>query len=532
MTGAVLLVLLIAIANVANLMLARATVREKEMAVRLSLGAGRERLVRQLLTESALLAVAGGVGGLALAAGGMQLIRAWNPGNLPFAANIHLDAWTFAFTLLLSLASGIVFGLAPALQSSRGEISAALRRTGRAVGGTSRGGMRSALVVGEIALSLVLVVGASLLLVSLQRLDRATGGFSAPPRDVVIMQLSLSGPKYQDDAVLAGFYDRALERIRNLPGVEFAAVSDSLPPSTQADADVFVIRGQVLAPGEMNPAISVPIVSRSYFEAMGIPLRRGRFFAESDTAASAPVVVVSESFARNFFPGQNPLGQYIQHSGGGTGPFMQVVGVAGDATYVGLEHGTDPAYYRLYRPNPVRRMYLVVRSRLGVPGIGPALRREVNALDADVTLGKIASMQEVTDSDRARPRFNTLLLSLFAGIALVLAAVGIYGVVAWSVAQRTHEIGVRMALGAGARTVELMVIGQGARLSAIGIAMGIAGALALTRLMSSLLFGIGATDPATFVTVAVGLFTIALLATAIPARRVTRVSPLTSLRLE
>jgi putative ABC transport system permease protein len=533
--GAVGLVLLIAMVNVANLMLARATTREGEMALRLSLGAGRARLVRQLLTESLLLSIAGAVAGLLVAYGGIQLLRSWNPGNLPLIEYVQLDGRALGFMLLIALVTGLVCGLAPALQSLRANLNSTLKEGGRGaragVGGTARH-TRTVLVVSEIALSLMLMVGAGLLLRSLEHLQRVTGGFAAPPREILTIAVSPSDRRYNETPAFRALYEDMLERAHRVPGVEAAALSDSLPPDNQSDADTFMIQGQVLGTGESNPAVSVAIISGDYFRAMRIPLLKGHFFTLQDRQDSAPVTIISDSMARHFFPNRDPLGQRIKQSGPDYKvPYMEVVGVVGDVKYTGLQKDTDDAYYMPYGQNYGRRMFIVVRSTLGA-ALAPALRRAVQGADPGVTLNQVESMQQTLSQAVALPRFDTVLLGAFAAVALLLAALGIYGIVAYSVAQRTHEIGVRMALGAGQAGVLAMVIRQGAGLALAGILLGLAGAFALTRLLSGLLFGVNATDPITFAAVALGLMAVALFASFIPARRATRVSPVVALRYE
>ena len=532
--GAVGLVLLIAVVNVANLMLARATTREGEMALRLSLGAGRMRLVRQLLTESLLLSIAGGVAGLLVSYGGIQLLRSWNPGNLPLIEYVELDGRALGFMLLTAVVTGLLFGLAPAVQGMRANLNSTLKEGGRgARAGTSTARrIRTALVVSEIALSLMLMAGAGLLIRSLEHLERVTGGFAAPPRDILTIAVSPSDRKYNDAQAFRNLYEDMLERARQVPGVEAVALSDTLPPDRQEDADTFTIQGQVLVSGEQNPAVSDAIISGDYFRAMRIPLLKGRFFTPQDKQESAPVVIISDSLARHFFPGQEPLGRRIKQSGpDNQAPFMEVVGVVGDVKYTGLQKDTDAAYYMPYGQNFGRRMYVVVRTSLGA-ALAPALRRAVQAADPGVTLNQVETMQETLSRAVALPLFDTVLLAAFALVALLLAAVGIYGIIAYSVAQRTHEIGVRMALGAGQGSVLGMVIRQGASLALIGILLGLSGAFALTRLLSNLLFGVSSTDPLTFAAVALGLLAVALLASFIPARRATRISPVTALRYE
>ena len=532
--GAVGLVLLIAVVNVANLMLARATTREGEMALRLSLGAGRARLVRQLLTESLLLSVAGGAAGLLVSYGGIQLLRSWNPGNLPLIEFVQLDSRALGFMLLTAVVTGLLFGLAPALQGLRANLNSTLKEGGRGAraGAGARRHTRRALVVSEIALSLMLMVGAGLLLRSLDRLERVTGGFAAPPREILTIAISPSDRKYNDPQAFRILYEDMLERVRQVPGVEAVALSDTLPPDRQSDADTFTIQGQVLAPGELNPAVSDAIISGDYFRAMRIPLLKGRSFTPRDKQDSAPVVIVSDSLARHFFPNQDPLGRRIKQSGpDNQAPFMEVVGVVGDVKYTGLQNDTDAAYYMPYGQNYGRRMFVVVRSSLGA-ALAPALRRAVQAADPGVTLNQVESMQETLSRAVALPRFDTVLLAAFAVVALLLAALGIYGIMAYSVAERTHEIGVRMALGAGQGSVLGMVVRQGAGLALIGILFGLVGAFALTRLLSNLLFGVSSTDPLTFAAVALGLLAVALFASFIPARRATRISPVVALRYE
>jgi putative ABC transport system permease protein len=534
LAGAVGLVLLIAVVNVANLMLARATVREREMAVRLSLGARRGRLIRQLLTESVLLAVTGGATGLALAWGGIELVRVWNPGNLPFIDSVRLDAFALGFMIFVSVLTGVLFGLAPALQSAGADLNSTIKEGGR-TGATSpaRGRARATLVVCEIALSLMLLVGAGLLLRSFVNLQAVTGGFSTPPQKILTMLISPGSKKYTDPRAGLAFYDEVLRRARNVPGVETAAVTDSLPPDRQGDADTFAIEGQTLAPGELNPIVSDVTVGPDYFLALGVPLVKGRFFTDHDNQDSAPVAIVSEGFARRFFPNQEALGKRIKQSGPGMGnKWMEIVGVVGNLKYLGLTVDTDPAYYMPFAQGYGPRMYLAVRSLSDAASLAGALRHDIQSIDPDVTLAQIGTMEQAMTLSVSQPRFDTMLLALFAGIALLLAAVGIYGLIAHSVAQRTHEIGVRMALGAARADVVRMVVRQGASLAAIGIVLGLGGAFALTRLLETMLFGVGVMDALTFAAAPLGIMLVVLLATFIPALRATRISPVVALRYE
>ncbi|MGA3238120.1 MAG: ABC transporter permease [Bryobacteraceae bacterium] len=529
LAGAVGLVLLIAVVNVANLMLARATIREREMALRLSLGAGRGRLVRQLLTESVVLAIVGGGAGLALAWGGIVLVRAWNPGDLPLIDSVRLDGGALGFMLLVSMLTGVLFGLAPAFESARADLNSTIKAGGRSGSASrARGRIRSALVVSEIALSLMLLVGAGLLLRSFANLQRVTGGFSTAPRRILTMLISPGNEKYKDPRAGLPFYDEVLRRAGNTPGVEISAVGDSLPPDRQGDADTFQIEGQTLAAGEINPIISHADVGPNYFRALGIPLVKGRYFTSHDNQDAAPVAIVSEGFARRFLPNQEALGKRLAYSGN----WMEIVGVVGNVKYMGLTTDTDPAYYLPFAQNYAPRAYLAVRTSGDAAPLAEALRGKIQSIDPGVTLAQIETMEQSLALSVSQPRFDAMLLGLFAGIALLLAALGIYGLIAYSVAQRTHEIGVRMALGAARTDVVRMVVGQGASLAAIGIVLGLVGAFALTRLLQTMLFGIGVTDVLTFAAAPLGMMLVVLLATFVPALRATRISPVATLRYE
>ena len=532
--GAVILVLLIATVNVANLLLARANSREREMSIRFGLGATRARVLRQLLTESVLLALAGGAAGLVVAYLGIQALRAWNPGNLPRVEDIHLDAGVLGFTALLSLITGILFGLAPALQSSRGDLTAALRE--RAAGANARMGRQRTqglLVISEIALSLMLLVGAGLLLRSFVALMQVNPGFTTSPRNLVAMRLSLNPAKYSSEQASLGFHERVLERARQLPGVQFAALSNTLPPNREADSDTFVIEGQSLETALTNPSVTVATVSGDYFKALGIPLLQGRYFDERDRLDSPRVTIISASMAMTYFPGRNPLGMRLKQSGPSLSqtPYMEIVGVAGDTKYVGLQGHNAAAYYLPYTQN-MDKLYVVARSAVPAGSLTPMLRREVQQIDPEVVISDAGTIEQAISASVAAPRFRAFLVGVFAALALLLAAIGIYGVIAYSVAQRTHEIGVRMALGAQRRTVLRMILGQSATLLAIGIALGLAGSFALTRTLSALLFGVTATDPLTFAGVSLLLAFVALIASFIPAQRATRIDPVIALRWE
>jgi putative ABC transport system permease protein len=492
--------------------------------------------VRQLLIESILLAAAGGVAGIGLAYAAIQFLHSWNPGSLPFMDSVRLDTRALLFTLTVSLLTGVLFGLFPALQSSRADLNSTLKEGGRSgSAGQRRARVRAALVIAEIALSMMLLLGAGLFLRSLDKLQRVSGGFSAPTQQILTMTISPGDRKYQDQRTGVAFYNEVLRRALAIPGVESAALSDSLPPDRQGDADTFAIEGQPLAPGEINPIVSDVVISADYFRTLGVPLIRGRYFDEHDTADSAPVAIVSESMARRFFKNSDPLGLRLMQSGPGSGVnWMKIVGIVGDVKYLGRKLGqdSDAAYYMPFGQSYTYRMFLAVRAAEGATAVAGELRREIQSANPAATVAQIGTMQQALTGDVAEPRFHTTLLALFAATALLMASVGIYGLIAFSVARRTQEIGVRIALGARPGDVLRLVIRQAMVLALMGIALGLAGSLALTRLLQTLLFGTSATDPFTFVLVPVVLLGVVLLAAAIPALRATRISPVVALRYE
>ncbi|HEY6391430.1 MAG TPA: ABC transporter permease, partial [Bryobacteraceae bacterium] len=413
-------------------------------------------------------------------------------------------------------------------QSARADLNSTIKEGGRASTSQARGRTRAALVVSEIAISLTLLLGAGLLLRSFVNLQRVTGGFSTPPGHILTMLISPGSRKYNDAVTGLAFYDEVLRRARAVPGVETAAVTNSLPPDRQGDADSFEVEGHPLAPGELNPIISDVTAGPDFFRTLGIPLVKGRYFTDHDNQASAPVMIVSEGFARRFLPNESALGKRVRYGGA----WMEVVGVVGNVKYLGLTVDTDPAIYMPFAQNYNARMYLAVSSPGDAAQLTAALRRNIQSIDPDVTLAQISTMEQALALSVSQPRFNTMLLALFAGIALLLASVGIYGLIAYSVAQRTHEIGVRMALGAARADVVRMVVRQGATLAAIGIVLGLGGAFALTRLLKTMLFGIGVTDSLTFAAAPLGMMLVVLLATFVPALRATRISPVVALRYE
>ena len=530
--GAVFFVLLIASVNVANLLLARATGREKEMAVRAALGASGWRLARQTLTESALLATLGGTLGLILAIWGVDLILAFKPEDLPRLEEINLDGRVLAFTVLISLISGLVFGIAPAIQSARANLNTALKEGGRGDSeGFGRKRLRSLLVVAEVALALMLLVGAGLMIRSFLELQKVDPGFAA--RNVLTMQINLPR-QYRDAARHAGFQQQLLEKVKSLPGVETASLSMALPPNLLVMRNPFTVEGQLPAAGDSQPVADHVLVSPDYFKTFGVRLVEGRDFTEADNRDATPAIIINEEMARRHFPGQSPIGQKIQ-----TGdysprfPFSTVVGVVADVKYTGLNGEPRVTLYTPYLQNLWwRTPYLSARTSVAPSSLTAAIRDVVWELDRDLPVSSVKTVDELLADSVAEPRAYTVLLGLFGAVALLLATVGIYGVMAYVVNQRRREIGIRMAMGAQRGDVLKLVVGQGMRLAITGVGFGLAAAYGLTRLMESLLYGISATDVATFLFVAALLTGVALLACYLPARRAARVDPMVALRSE
>jgi putative ABC transport system permease protein len=530
--GAVGFVLLIACANVANLLLARTATREKEMALRAALGASRLRLVRQLLTESTLLALLGGALGLLLALWGVDLLVHLDTGNIPRANEIGIDGRVLSFTLAISLLTGMIFGLAPALQASKLNLNETLKEGGRSSAGSWRGRrVRGLLVVSEIALTLVLLIGAGLMIKSFRRLLETPPGFN--PQNVLTMQIQVSSFQHSQPPQWVAFYRQVLERVAALPGVQSVGTCDSLPPRIFQRGNSFAIEGHPSPGPGQSPIAQLFTISPDYFRALNVPLLKGRYFTEADTAAAPGVAIINETIARRFFPNEDPVGRRLKLGNPESqSPRLTIVGVVGDVKYSGLDADTEAGLYIPYLQNPVPGMYLMVRTASYPLSLAAAVRGQVLAVDKDQPVANIKTMEQVLAESVAQRRLNTLLLGLFAAVALSLAMVGIYGVVSYSVSQRTHEIGIRMALGAQTGDVLRLVVRQGLQPVLIGMAIGLTGALALTRLLSSLLYGVSATDPATFVVISLLLTAVALLACYIPARRATKVDPMIALRYE
>jgi putative ABC transport system permease protein len=532
LAGAVGFLLLIACANVANLMLARATMRTKEVAIRTAVGASREDIVRQLLTESVILGLAGGALGLLLATWGTEVLVAAAPTALPRVHEIAVDWRVLAFTLGVSVLTGILFGLAPALHVVRDDLYATLKEGGRtSTGSGATHRVRSALVVGEVALSLVLLSGAGLLGTTLLRLQQVAPGFELA--NMLTAQVALPDGKYQQNAQVVAFYDRLLERVQALPGVEAAGAVSSLPLAGQNIGSAFNLEGEVVPEGgaAFLHSVDVDVVTPNYFRAAGMELKTGRGLTAQDDTASPYVIVINEAMARRYWPGQSPIGKRVS-VGFFTDSLREVVGVVGDVRRSALDTPPGPAMYVPVHQNTLGSLFLAVRTRGNPSSLAPALRREVAALDPDLALSLVRPMEEVLSASITQRRFSTFLLTLFAGVALALSAVGIYGVMTSMVAQRTREIAVRMALGAKPRDVLRMIVGHGAALTLAGVVVGVAGALALARLLTGLLYGVEAGDPLTLVAVSLLLGGVALVASYVPARRATRVDPMEALRAE
>lgn len=528
--GAVAFVLMIACANVANLLLARASTRRKEIAIRTALGATRTRLMRQLLTESILLGGAGGGVGLLLALWGMKPLVALMPSDLYGAKNIEIDGKVLGFTVGVSLLTGLVFGLVPALHATRTDLNVSLKGGGRGGTGEARRNRPTRfLVTFEIALSLVLLIGAGLMIKSFVRLEQVNPGFET--RNVVTLRLSLPATRYPDSQSRATFFQQVVSRLQSLPGVLAAGAVSRLPLTSGNSSRGLKIEG-VQDDGFGNgPAGDYRVISPDYFRSMAIPISRGRDLNERDTRDAPAVVIINETMARRYWPDEDPLGKRLRVDTAGE-PWMEIVGVVGDVKHFGLDSQSKAEIYVPYTKDPWPFMSLVVRSASDPASLADAIRSEVWGLDRDLPVPAIKTMDQLLAGSISGRRFNTLLLGIFASVALVLSAVGIYGVMSYSVAQRTQEIGIRLALGAKRSEVLKLVVWQGMTLSLTGIGIGFGAALGLSRVLTRLLFAVTATDPATFVIISILLTGVALAACLVPACRAMRLDPMTALRDE
>ncbi|HEY4563463.1 MAG TPA: ABC transporter permease, partial [Thermoanaerobaculia bacterium] len=529
--AAVGFVLLIACVNVASLLLARAAGRHKEIAIRSSIGAGRRRIIRQLLTESLLLALLGGALGLLLSYAGLKALVALSPPNLAGVGQAGLDLPVLAFTLAVTVLTGVVFGLAPALEASRVNLGGALNESGRGNAGSRRGRrLRDALVVAEVGLALVLLVGAGLMIRSFLRLQAVHPGFDA--KGLLTMRALLPAAKYQDDARQIAFFRQAAARLRTLPGVISASVVSALPFADLGAATSFSIEGTSFTHEADKPTTDVRVVDEEYFHTLRIPLLAGRTFTAQEAVEDRKVAVINETLARKYFPGVNPVGKRILVNMTAEPTYTEIIGVVGDARYASLDGELHPMVYWTAPHLTYSAMTFVLRTAGDPADLAPAARREILAIDKDQPVSDVRTMESWLSESLARTRFGTLLLGAFAGLALTLAAAGLYGVMSYSVVQRQNEIGVRMALGARAKDVLRLVIRQGLTLALAGVALGLLGALALTRLLASLLYEVSATDPLTFAALALLLMAVSAIACYIPARRAARVDPLIAMRYD
>jgi predicted permease len=527
--GAVGFVFLIACANVASLQLARAASRRKEIAIRVALGAGRHRLLRQFLTESVLLSVIGGTVGLVLAYEGLQGLIAWLPADLPRISEIHVDARVLAFGFGLSLLSGVIFGLAPAWHGTESRLAEALEGA-RGVGeGRTSHRARNVFVVAETALAIVLLVGTGLLIRSFARLQQVNVGFN--PAQLLVAQIGLPRAQYAKPEQWISFYKQTLGRMNALPGAPEAAVAVPLPLSDSYINLAFAIEGRPPRTKSEAPTADFVAISPNYFHAMQVPLLRGREFGDADSELAPNVCVISATVAQQLFPNESALGQRII-IGYPADAVREIVGIVGDVKDSDLAARESAQVYVPFVQNPFWAADIAVRAHGNPSALSGALREQIRAIDSALPLAEVRPMAEVIGSSIAQPRFRTTLLSLFGAAALLLAAIGIYGVLAYTVAQQTREIGIRMALGANPGRVLRLVLGRGLRLAGAGMVIGVLAALMLTRLLNSLLFGVSATDPITFAAVAGLLFAVALLACYVPARRAMRVDPMVALRYE
>lgn len=531
--GAVGLIVLIACANIANLLLARATGRAKEMAVRVALGAGRGRIFRQLLTESVLLGICAGVAGMALAYGGVMGIKSLASDQLPHLRNIGVDGWVLAFTFGLSILAGVLFGLAPAWQASEIDLNETLRESGGrgSTGGAKRRWTRNVLVVVEVALAIVLLIGSGLLLKSFYLLTRTNPGFD--PQHILSADVTLPQAQYVKPEQWSAFFRQAVERLKSIPGVEDAAAALPIPFTGSNLGYGFSIVGEPAPPPGRAPTAQAHSVTPDYFRVMHMPLIQGREFAATDMVPNAPkLVIINQTFARHYFAHKDPLTQTLNINGV-TAPYpARIVGVVGDVKDKTLADPETPMMYFPYTQETWWVMSFVMRTKGDPSSVASALRAQIHDLDATLPVQDVEPITSLMSDSEGDARFRSILLGLFGALALVLAAIGIYSVLAYVVVQRTHEIGIRVALGAQRRDVLRLVIGQGMRTVLIGIAIGVAAALALSQVLATFLYGISDKDPLTFVCVSVLLALIALAACYIPARRAMRVDPIVALRYE
>jgi len=530
--GAIGFVLLLACANIANMQLSRAAARAQEIAVRLALGASRARIVRQLLTESLLMSVAGGAVGLLLALGGLELLRALGPDSIPRLKDAALDSQAIGFTVLVSALTSLLFGLAPAWQASGPDLQSALKNTGRtSTGAPGSRRIHSALIIGQVSLALTLLTGAGLLIKSFWKLQAVSPGFVSDHILAAGVALSFADYPIEDQPRREAYFRQALERIQRLPGVECAGGISHLMFGGRTWQFPFEIQGQEPAASRQDTLADYRVVTPSFFETLRIPLKKGRVFTERDTRQTSFVYLINETFARMYFPGRDPLGKILIIDG--IVPAGQIVGVVGDVRHRGFDAEPAPTIYVSYQQHATSPyMYFLIRASANPERLASDVRRELQPIDPNQVVYNVQPLRGFLSDSTAQRRFNTLLLGLFAAMALLLAVGGIYGVMAYAVTLRTHEIGVRMALGARPSDALKLIIRQGMTPALIGVGIGLLASAGLTRLMANLLFEVSASDPMTFVMIALSLTSAALLACYAPARRATKVDPLIALRCE
>jgi putative ABC transport system permease protein len=526
LSAAVAVVLLIACANVASLLLARALGRRKEIAMRTALGAGRSVIFRQLLTESLLLALLAGLVGAVLGWGAVQALAAWGAGQLPPGVALEVDWRVLAFTLLVSALAGILFGTMPALQAARVDLNTMLRNDGSGASlGKHRATLTSALVVGQVALSLLLLIGAGVFLRSFIRLLNVDPGFEA--RNVLTMNLSLSTARYARPDQQIAFFDDVLRRVSSVPGVRHAATSAALPLSLVRLTPVLP-EGQPEVPLGQRPFVDIEAISPQWFETLRVPMRRGRAFSSADQPQSPPVIIVNETFARQYWPGEDALGKHVVI--GRRPKPAEIVGIAADVKNRGLEQDPQPQLYLPFPQLPWTDMYLLVRTDLPPRSVVSAVRAQVAAVDSDQPVIKVQTVDDLLDNARTQPRFLLMLIAAFAATALVLAVIGIYGMLSYAVAQRRQEFGIRLALGAERGDLLRMILRRGLALATTGIALGLAAAFLLTPFVASQLYDVGTRDAITFIATPLIFLGIALLASYVPARRATRAEPIEAIK--
>ena len=529
---AVGLVLLIACANVANLLLAKATSRQKEIAIRVALGASRLRILRQLLTESLLLGVLGGLLGLVFAIVGAKSLIAFVTVSLPRLRDFSFDSKVLLFTLAISLITSLLFGLAPAIDASKPNLNEALKEGGRSSSGSSaRNRLRSALVIAEVALAVVLVTASGLMFRSFVRLQHVNPGFN--PQNVLTLEIELPEAAYRADQQQRVFQQQLLQKVRSIPGVQYASTVDNLPFSGNAFNSSFMIEGRPIPPITERPRAFYRVIGLDYFSTMGIHLVRGNQFSDRDTVDVPGIAIINDAAARKYWPGEDPLGKRIKRGRPESkNPWLTIAGIVGSANQLSLREETQPEIYLPYLQNTSRTFTLVARTNSDPRMLAGSIRKEVWATNKDLPVSSMKLMEELISNSVAQPRFYVILLSVFAALALILAAVGVYGVMSYSVTLRTRDIGIRMALGARPVDIFKHIVGQALLLGLIGLGVGIVLAITSTRVMSSLLYGINATDPLTLAITSLVLLAVALLASYVPARRATRVDPMVTLRYE